>query len=264
MAATSARPDFWEKTLQNWQSEFLAVGSMAILAVYLRQRGSPESKPVGAPHTPPAWRADPPSRARLRCRSVVRRAAEMSASVESGSRSTAQVAERDDPHAGGRSFDDRQPADVVPRASSRERVVRRLRAPARCVSTARRARLSRTVVDAGSRPSATPRTTMSRSVTMPVDLAVLDDDHVADVAVAHDARGVDDRVVGVHRPRVAGHDLFNCSSHARSRATRIGFSYPTGGRHSEIRSLAGNTGPGGRRVERGTRRGRLEAVAKRT
>jgi hypothetical protein len=43
--------DFWEATLQNWQSEFLAVGSMAVLAVYLRQRGSPESKPVGAPHT---------------------------------------------------------------------------------------------------------------------------------------------------------------------------------------------------------------------
>ena len=42
--------DFWEKTLQNWQSEFLAVGSMAVLAIYLRQRGSPESKPVGAPH----------------------------------------------------------------------------------------------------------------------------------------------------------------------------------------------------------------------
>jgi hypothetical protein len=42
--------DFWERTLQNWQSEFLAVGSMAILAVYLRQRGSPESKPVGSPH----------------------------------------------------------------------------------------------------------------------------------------------------------------------------------------------------------------------
>jgi hypothetical protein len=40
---------FWESTLQNWQSEFLAVGSFAILAVYLRQRGSPESKPVGAP-----------------------------------------------------------------------------------------------------------------------------------------------------------------------------------------------------------------------
>ena len=45
------KPDFWEKTLQNWQSEFLAVGSMAILAVYLRQRGSPQSKPVGSPHT---------------------------------------------------------------------------------------------------------------------------------------------------------------------------------------------------------------------
>jgi hypothetical protein len=43
-------PDFWERTFQNWQSEFLAVASMAILAVYLRQRGSPESKPVGAPH----------------------------------------------------------------------------------------------------------------------------------------------------------------------------------------------------------------------
>jgi hypothetical protein len=41
---------FWESTLQNWQSEFLAVGSFAVLAVYLRQRGSPESKPVGAPH----------------------------------------------------------------------------------------------------------------------------------------------------------------------------------------------------------------------
>jgi hypothetical protein len=45
------KPDFWNRTLQNWQSEFLAVGSMAILAIYLRQRGSPESKPVGAPHT---------------------------------------------------------------------------------------------------------------------------------------------------------------------------------------------------------------------
>jgi hypothetical protein len=42
--------DFWEKTLQNWQSEFLAVGSMVVLSIYLRQRGSPESKPVGAPH----------------------------------------------------------------------------------------------------------------------------------------------------------------------------------------------------------------------
>ncbi|ORT56378.1 DUF6766 family protein [Streptomyces sp. CB03238] len=43
--------DFWSRTLQNWQSELLAVGSMAIFAVFLRQRGSPESKPVGAAHT---------------------------------------------------------------------------------------------------------------------------------------------------------------------------------------------------------------------
>jgi hypothetical protein len=42
--------EFWETTLQNWQSEFLAVGSMAVLSIYLRQRGSPESKPVGAAH----------------------------------------------------------------------------------------------------------------------------------------------------------------------------------------------------------------------
>jgi hypothetical protein len=42
--------DFWSRSLQNWQSEFLAVGSMAVLSIYLRQRGSPESKPVGEPH----------------------------------------------------------------------------------------------------------------------------------------------------------------------------------------------------------------------
>ncbi len=45
-----ANADFWDRSLQNWQSEFLAVGTMAVFAVYLRQRGSPESKPVGAPH----------------------------------------------------------------------------------------------------------------------------------------------------------------------------------------------------------------------
>jgi hypothetical protein len=43
--------DFWNRSLQNWQSEFLAVGSMAVLSVFLRERGSPESKPVGAGHT---------------------------------------------------------------------------------------------------------------------------------------------------------------------------------------------------------------------
>ena len=44
------QPEFWSRTLQNWQSEFLAVGSMAVFSIYLRQRGSPESKPVGEPH----------------------------------------------------------------------------------------------------------------------------------------------------------------------------------------------------------------------
>ena len=42
--------DFWNRSFQNWQSEMLAVGSMAVFSVYLRQRGSPESKPVGTPH----------------------------------------------------------------------------------------------------------------------------------------------------------------------------------------------------------------------
>ena len=42
--------NFWNRTLQNWQSEFLAVGSMVVFSIYPRQRGSPESKPVGAPH----------------------------------------------------------------------------------------------------------------------------------------------------------------------------------------------------------------------
>ncbi len=42
--------EFWNRTLQNWQSEFLAVGAMVAFAIYLRQRGSSESKPVGAPH----------------------------------------------------------------------------------------------------------------------------------------------------------------------------------------------------------------------
>ncbi|MBL1110727.1 hypothetical protein JK361_40445 [Streptomyces sp. 5-8] len=50
-AAYLASADFWSRTLQNWQSELLAVAAMAILSVYLRQRGSPESKPVGAPHS---------------------------------------------------------------------------------------------------------------------------------------------------------------------------------------------------------------------
>ncbi len=45
-----AGADFWDRTLQNWQSELLAIGAMAVFSIYLRERGSPESKPVGAPH----------------------------------------------------------------------------------------------------------------------------------------------------------------------------------------------------------------------
>jgi hypothetical protein len=42
---------FWFESFQNWQSEFLALGAMATLSIFLRQRGSPESKPVDAPHS---------------------------------------------------------------------------------------------------------------------------------------------------------------------------------------------------------------------
>jgi hypothetical protein len=41
---------FWFESFQNWQSEFLAVFAIVVLTVFLRQRGSPESKPVAAPH----------------------------------------------------------------------------------------------------------------------------------------------------------------------------------------------------------------------
>jgi len=41
---------FWYESLQNWQSEFLAMGTLIVLSIVLRQRGSPESKPVAASH----------------------------------------------------------------------------------------------------------------------------------------------------------------------------------------------------------------------
>jgi hypothetical protein len=41
---------FWYESLQNWQSEFLSIGMMVVLSIFLRQRGSPESKPVDASH----------------------------------------------------------------------------------------------------------------------------------------------------------------------------------------------------------------------
>jgi hypothetical protein len=43
-------PQFWFESFQSWQSEFLALLAMVLLSVYLRQRGSPESKPVDAAH----------------------------------------------------------------------------------------------------------------------------------------------------------------------------------------------------------------------
>ena len=43
--------EFWYQSLQNWQSEFLAVAALIGLSIYLRQQGSPESKPVHAPHS---------------------------------------------------------------------------------------------------------------------------------------------------------------------------------------------------------------------
>jgi hypothetical protein len=42
---------FWFESFQNWQSEFLAILSIVVLTIFLRQRGSPQSKPVAAPHS---------------------------------------------------------------------------------------------------------------------------------------------------------------------------------------------------------------------
>ncbi len=42
---------FWFESFQNWQSEFLSIGVLVVLSIFLRQKGSPESKPVDAPHS---------------------------------------------------------------------------------------------------------------------------------------------------------------------------------------------------------------------
>lgn len=42
---------FWFESFQNWQSEFLSTAALILLAIVLRERGSPESKPVGAPNS---------------------------------------------------------------------------------------------------------------------------------------------------------------------------------------------------------------------
>ena len=44
-------PEFWYESFQNWQSEFLSIGTLIVLGIFLRERGSPESKPVHAPHS---------------------------------------------------------------------------------------------------------------------------------------------------------------------------------------------------------------------
>lgn len=46
---TSSR--FWFESFQNWRSEFLAIWAMVVLSIWLRQRGSPEPKPVDSPHS---------------------------------------------------------------------------------------------------------------------------------------------------------------------------------------------------------------------
>ena len=42
---------FWFESFQNWQSEFLSVFALVVLSIFLRQKGSPQSKPVDAPHS---------------------------------------------------------------------------------------------------------------------------------------------------------------------------------------------------------------------
>jgi hypothetical protein len=50
IGAYAIDPEFWFESFQNWQSEFLSTAVLIVLAVYLRERGSPESKPVAAPN----------------------------------------------------------------------------------------------------------------------------------------------------------------------------------------------------------------------
>lgn len=50
MLGFMATSEFWFQSFQNWQSEFLSVGVLVVLTIFLRQKGSPESKPVATPH----------------------------------------------------------------------------------------------------------------------------------------------------------------------------------------------------------------------
>jgi len=49
LAAYVSSSQFWFESFQNWQSEFLSLAAMVGMTIFLRQRGSPESKPVDAP-----------------------------------------------------------------------------------------------------------------------------------------------------------------------------------------------------------------------
>lgn len=46
-----ADAQFWFESFQNWQSEFLSTAVLVVLSIFLRHRGSPESKPVAAEHS---------------------------------------------------------------------------------------------------------------------------------------------------------------------------------------------------------------------
>jgi len=50
MTETLVEPQFWYESFQNWQSEFLSIAVLIVLGIFLRERGSPESKPVAASH----------------------------------------------------------------------------------------------------------------------------------------------------------------------------------------------------------------------
>ena len=51
MLAYLATSHFWFESFQNWQSEFLSVGVLVLFSIWLREQGSPQSKPVAAPHS---------------------------------------------------------------------------------------------------------------------------------------------------------------------------------------------------------------------
>ena len=53
-----ATSKFWFESFQNWQSEFLSVAALVLLSIVLRERGSPQSKPVAAPHAHTAARSE--------------------------------------------------------------------------------------------------------------------------------------------------------------------------------------------------------------